>query len=355
MTHWTLVDLVALSMLQGVTAPEIRALSHQATDLEGALQLRAADITLFGSACSTLREIAADAIRRAEAMQVEVLPWYDERVPQRMRTVIDPPAVLWVRGTLPTATIPCIGVVGTRACTVNYGMPVTKAFVQQWVDAGCAIISGLASGVDTVAHEATLAAKGNTVAVIASGIDRVGPVRARHLAENIVERGGAVVSEYRCGQAALPPFFPQRNRIISALSDAVVVIESGRTGGSLITAEFAQRQGRPLYAVPGPVTSSRSAGTNALLRDQRARALCDANQLLDDLGMFTLAKAAPPPLSKRELDVVHAIEGGESSLDVIAERCATPPHVLLPLLLDLELRGVLRQVPGGRFAIASWG
>lgn len=354
MTHWTLTDLVALSLLQGVTAPEIRALTAQTQDLEGALQLRDAESTLFGSACTTLRQIAHDAIARAKAIHVEVLPWYDERIPDRLRTVMDPPAVLWVRGTLPERTTPCVGVVGTRACTINYGMPVTKAYVEQWVDAGCAIISGLAGGIDTVAHETTVHANGATVAVIASGIDRVGPLRAKRLAESIVDAGGAIVSEYRCGQAALPPFFPQRNRIISALSDAVVVVESGRTGGSLITAEFAGRQGRPLYAVPGPVTSTRSAGTNALLRDGRARALCDASQLLDDLGVQRLALAAPMPLSATERCVVDAIEGGDCSVDVLAHRCSIAAHALLPVLLQLELRGVVRQLPGGRFAIASW-
>jgi DNA processing protein len=352
MTPWTLTDLVALSMLQGLTVVELRALSTTTQDLEGALHALASDTTLFGTPADALREIADGAIRRAAASDVAVIPWYDERVPLRMRDATDPPLVLWVRGSIPAATTPCIGVVGTRTCTVNYGMPVTKAFVERWVDAGCAIISGLASGVDTVAHEATLSAGGMTVAVIASGIDRVGPLRARRLADSIVDHGGAIVSEYRCGQAALPPYFPQRNRIISALSDAIVVVESGRTGGSLITAEFARRHCRPLFAVPGPVTSSRSHGTNALIRDGLARAVCDANDVLSALGVTQLPLEKPLPLTDLEQRVLRAVEGGDASVDVIAARCTITTSATWPLLLDMELRGIVRQLPGGRFAVA---
>lgn len=353
MTPWPITDLVALTLLQGLTAADIRMLATATDSLEGALQLRAADATLFGTPCEALREIADGAIRRAAAMDVQVLPWYDERLPQRMRDVVDPPAVLWVRGPLPDIATSCVGVVGTRMCTVNYGVPVTKSFVERWVDAGCAIVSGLAGGIDTVAHETTLAARGVTVAVIASGIDRVGPLRARRLADAIVEHGGAIVSEYRCGQAALPPFFPQRNRIISALSDAIVVIESGRTGGSLITAEFARRHRRPLYAVPGPVTSSRSQGTNTLLRSGHARALCQADDVLDDLGMTRLPLVAASPLTDPERRIMQAIEGGDASVDVIADRCSATTASTWTMLLDMELRGLVRQLPGGRFAIST--
>ncbi|MBU3741371.1 MAG: DNA-protecting protein DprA [Candidatus Kapabacteria bacterium] len=353
MTHWPITDLVALTLLQGLTAADIRMLATTTDSLEGALQLRAADATLFGTPCQALREIAEGAIRRAAAMHVQVLPWYDTRIPQRMRDAVDPPAVLWVRGPLPDTSTTCIGVVGTRTCTVSYGAPVTKAFVERWVDAGCAIVSGLAGGIDTVAHETTLAARGVTVAVIASGIDRVGPLRARRLADAIVDHGGAIVSEYRCGQAALPPFFPQRNRIISALSDAIVVVESGRTGGSLITAEFARRHRRPLYAVPGPVTSSRSQGTNTLLRNGHARALCTADELLDDLGVTRLPLGSTLPLTDPERRVMHAMEGGDASVDVIAERCNASTAAMWTMLLEMELRGLVRQLPGGRFAICT--
>jgi DNA processing protein len=349
MNTWPLVDLVALSLLKGITTADLMRLAAQHPDLQGALASLDADASLFGTPTEALREIAHDALHRAERIGVRVLTWSDAEMPRRVAHIPWPPALLWVRGNLPSITTPSVAVVGTRAATMQYGAPVTRSYVHAWVEAGCAIISGLAGGIDTVAHEATIDRNGCTVAVIASGIDRVTPTHARRLADRIVDHGGAVVSEYRCGQAALPPFFPQRNRIISALADAVCVMESDRRGGSLITADFARLHGRPLFALPGPVTSTRSAGTNALLRQQLAMAMDSADVVLDALGVQRLSLAADAtPLTDLERRLLHVIEGGEVSVDVVAARCDVEASVAWSTLLQMELRGLVRQLPGGR-------
>lgn len=346
---WPIVDLVALSLLKGITAADIIRLATTCVDLDAALGAIDADVQLFGTPTEALREIADAAMQHARAQDVQVVPWHDDRMPPRVRGIPWPPALLWVRGTLPPSERPSIGVVGTRAATHQYGAPVTRSYVGTWVDAGCVIVSGLAAGIDTVAHETTLARGGITLAVIASGIDRVTPTHARRLADGIVDHGGAIVSEYRCGQAALPPFFPQRNRIISALSDAVCVMESDRKGGSLITAEFARLHGRTLYALPGPVTSTRSAGTNMLLRQGLARALDVPDVVLDDLGVQRLhLDVAAKPLTDLEQRILDTIEGGEVAIDVVAMRVGVNAAELWSVLLQMELQGHVRQLPGGR-------
>lgn len=255
--------------------------------------------------------------------------------------------IVYVRGALPPESMPCVGVVGTRACTTQYGKPVTDALMKRWVEHGLAVISGLANGIDTLAHEATVRNGGVTVAVIASGIGRITPRHAQRLADQISQHNGAVVSEYPYHVAALPPYFPARNRIISGMSDAVVVIESNATGGALITAEFARQQGRPLYAVPGNITSSRSRGTNELLASGQARVLVDAETLLTELGLEQ--PTTPPRTIPQEL---WFLGGDPLGIDAVAREWECSAAEALARLFQYELAGLVRQLPGSRFVAA---
>jgi DNA processing protein len=349
-TTWPLADIVALASLRALEAAHVIARVSTMTSLEDALQQQA---SLLDDGLDALRRHAAAALDKAERNGTHVITWWHDAYPQRLRGIDAPPALLWVRGTLPANDVPAIGVVGTRACTAQYGKPVTERLVDEWVDSGCAIISGLAAGVDTVAHERTLRQRGVTVAVVASGTDRISPRSAAFLADRIVESGGAVVSEYRCGQAALPPFFPQRNRIISGLSDAVVVAESAIRGGALITAEFARKHGRALFAVPGPITSTRSAGTNALIAKGHAIMACTATDVTSHLGLGRLVReplATFAASSPQQQAIVDVLDGGAMHIDAIATLVGTNVGTALVLLLELEIAGVVFQIEGLRFA-----
>ncbi|MFN6113893.1 MAG: DNA-processing protein DprA [Bacteroidota bacterium] len=327
-------EIVALRLIARLHNDDIRQLCRDCHDLDDALQR-------LGRHPMDLPERAAEQIERCKQLGVAVLAWHDPQYPTRLLDIASPPAVLFVRGSLPEPARPMLAIVGTRSCTIHYGKPVTEVLVESWTQRGAVIISGLAHGIDTVAHETTVRMRGSTVAVIASGIDRITPIVAQRMADRIVEGGGCIVSEHPCGVAALPPAFPARNRIISGMSDAVVVVESKRRGGALITADFARQQQRPLYAVPGPITSSRSEGCNALIADASARMLTCA----DDLRELPKWSAQRPAFESIDgLDT-----GTPRHLDEIAMHWNCSASETMRRLLDLELEGRITRLPGNTF------
>jgi len=356
-TSWPLLDIVALTFVRSFTAAHVLMHASTHSDLESALD---GDRELFDALPSSpstafaLREQAASLLDQCERCSARILTPFDTNYPIGLRTALPMPAVLFVRGVLRKA--PCIGVVGTRRSTDGYGRPVTTMFVRTWSKAGATIVSGLATGIDTFAHTATLDAGGHTIAVVACGVDRVTPSSAMWLAERIIDHGGAIVSEYRCGMKAMPGYFPVRNRVITALSDAVVVVESAEKGGSMISADFATKQGRALYAVPGPITSTRSAGPNALIRTRQAVCLQSAEQLLDDLGLSRSAMlpfAPPITYSPIEQQIVQACTAGARTADALASVTGLAHGDILATLLGLEFRGLIRRLPGQHFELIS--
>jgi len=207
------------------------------------------------------------------------------------------------------------------------------------------IVSGLARGVDSAAHRGALAARGTTIAVLGSGVDVVYPPEHAPLADEI-SASGVVVSELAPGASPLPQFFPQRNRIISGLVRAVVVIEAGEKSGSLITARLALEQGRDVLAVPGNVLTGRNRGAHGLLRDG-AKIVESADDIFEELGMAPAGSTAVQAIAD---PILQCLTPGEpSDLDVISERTGLSPTRLLPRLFELELRGVVARVGGGRF------
>lgn len=343
MNVWSVYDVVALSRLGKLTNAERIALIQQHACLQEAL-------ASIGASDLGLTDHAAFIVDTAAAEDVQIVPYGTEAYPQRLLLLEQPPLILYVQGTLPPAMQPSIAVVGTRTCTVQYGKPVTEMLVKSWTERGCTIISGLAKGIDTLGHETCLRHGGCTVAVVASGLGRISPTSGKRLANTISSHGGAAVSEYPFHVAALPPYFPARNRIIAALSDAVVVVESKDTGGALITASFAERQGIPVWAVPGPITSSRSVGTNALIASGNARILTSAQSLLDSLT--PQIHPSPLPKSLREPHI-HVSEWGADAVTVdeaaMLWKCSIAEAMVR--LFDLELDGQVRQLPGGRYQV----
>ncbi len=296
-------------------------------------------------------------LREAEERGISIVTQADEDYPAPLRNIYDPPLLLYVWGKLEARDRHAIGIVGSRRST-HYGTNVTKKLAFQIAHAGFTIISGLARGIDTTAHEAAIAANGRTVAVLGSGLGKLYPPENLSLAQKIAEGHGAVVSEFPLNTPPDQQTFPMRNRIVAAWSRAVLVTECPLRSGSLITANLAAEYGRPVFAVPGPIDKPTSMGCNQLIREG-ATLVADGSHLLDDLGELpfqqesTSAQEAPsdqPQLPEEEAKVLAAVTADDQPVDRIIERSGLPAHVVSATLMKLEIRQLVRAFPGFRYS-----
>ena len=296
-------------------------------------------------------------MRRLEERGVEVVTIDQAAYPARLREIYGAPPLLFVRGRLPPAEAPLLSVVGTRQATA-YGRAVTERIVGELAGQGVWIVSGFARGVDTHAHRAALEAGGRTLAVFACGLDTIYPPENGDLADGIL-RAGALLTELPLGARPEARNFPARNRIVAGLSAATLVVEAGERSGALITAEFALAQGRDVLAVPGPITSPRSVGTNRLIQDG-ARLVQSAEEVRAELGLGTAAQketqlrlAELMPLDPDEQAVVARLAAEPLLTDDLAHALGRPIQVLQATLTMLELKGYVRQVAGLNYLIHS--
>lgn len=317
----------------------------------------------------TLREWAAhfdlpgeeERIRRSGT---EFVVAADPTYPRLLREVHDPPIGLYRRGRTPAGQR-CIAIVGSRR-TTQYGLTVAHAFAAELTRAGFCIVSGLARGIDTAAHEGALAAGGSTVAVLGCGIDRVYPPENLGLQRRI-EAAGAVLSEFPFGRPTDRQSFAMRNRIVSGMSEAVIVVESGVSGGAMITARFAGEQGRLLFAVPGRVDQPTSAGCHQLIRDG-ATLLTTVDELLSELSYLDglHPRAGPPPkppgatvppsLDAEARALLERLrDGAMLGPDALAEAAGLPVAQVCAALLRLELTRLVVRHPDGTFEAAGPG
>jgi len=275
--------------------------------------------------------------------------------PRQLREIHAPPIVLYVWGELIERDQHAIAVIGSRR-TTHYGMESAKKLSYQLAYAGLTVISGLARGIDTAAHQGALAAKGRTIAVIGSGLSKLYPPENAALAEKIRSGNGAVVSEFSMEIEPDRQTFPMRNRIISGWSHGILVVEAGLNSGALITVSQALEQGRSVYAVPGQINAPSAQGSNRLIQ-QGAKLVMDANDLLDDLQILLpetkpspeAAVRALPLLTADERRVYDAIETTETSIDAIATKSELPSGTVSSVLLRLELKRLVKQLPGKYF------
>ncbi len=260
-----------------------------------------------------------------------------------------PPGSLYVRGRLPRAQ--GIAVVGTRRMDA-YGRACVELLVPEIVRFGLPVVSGLALGIDGIAHETTLAAGGTTVAVIGSGVDNASIYPRAHasLAERIIASGGAVVSEYAPGTPSLPFHFPQRNRLIAALSQAVLVIEAPKKSGAMITARLALEMGRDVWAVPGPITHPNAEGPNELIKNG-ATPITAADDIAAALGLAPRQTALPlkDALTPEERILLEKMAVGCETPDALARALGRGVPAVSATLTALELKGAVRTVGGGRY------
>jgi len=280
-----------------------------------------------------------------------IVSYWDPAYPVLLKSITYPPVLLFVWGTLQKRDAVSVSIVGTRHHTI-YGKISAELFSSYFANRGIVVTSGLAYGIDTIAHNAALAAGGITYAVVASGLDCINPDTSDKNARNIVDSGGAILSEYKCNIKALPPYFPQRNRIISGISKATIIVESAFKGGSLITASFAFDQGREVYAIPGNISSEKSLGTNLLIKKNIANIAVSPEFVFEDLG---LAKDSKDSLFARTPVVYHdstekkiheSLSFEPKHIDDIASELLIDLPLLLAKLLDMEFKGIVRQLPG---------
>ena len=287
--------------------------------------------------------------------QVSCLTWRDPVYPALLREIDASPPVLYLRGTLAEADRFALGVVGTRNFD-SYGQQVTERLVTDLARGQVTIVSGLALGIDALAHSAALEAGGRTIAVLACGLDVVYPARNRELARRICESGqGALLSEYPLGVRPESGNFPARNRVISGISQGVLVIEAGEKSGALITAEFANKQGREVFAVPGGIFSSRSCGANKLIRDG-AHLVLEVKDILDALNLFMLPQqmevqqALPENAEERALLALLSHE--PIHIDELILASDLPAPSVSATLTMLELKGLVKTLGSTQFVLA---
>ncbi|MBI4272641.1 DNA-protecting protein DprA [Candidatus Uhrbacteria bacterium] len=279
--------------------------------------------------------------------RINVVTAQDDVYPELLRKIYDPPYVLYYRGTLPEKDRTLFGVIGARKAT-PYGLQCTHRLVPDLSTHGIGIVSGLAYGIDAASHEAALAHSGYTLAVIAGGVDHASiyPSVHRNLADRIIASGGCVLSEYPPATQPLPRQFPLRNRIIAGISQGVLVVEAAEKSGALITATCALENGREVCAVPGPITSPFSSGTNRLIKSG-AHAITQSADILSilgfDLSSDGIASSAIPTLTDAERILYDVLSREPMHLDDLIKESRLDTQVVASTLLMLEMKNLIRS------------
>ena len=352
---------VGFNIVPSIGPAKVRALLDHFGDLEtawhadsGALKQAGMDRRALYNLSRVRSQIDLDAeMAKLDKHHVTVLTWEDDAYPSLLKQIYAPPPVLYVRGTLSIDDEWAVGVVGTRRAT-SYGKQVARMLGADLARSNVTVVSGLARGIDGIAHQAALDAGGRTIAVMACGLDQVYPPEHRKLAQAIVENG-ALVSDYPLGTRPEARNFPPRNRIISGLSLGVVVVEAGRRSGALITAEFALEQGREVFAVPGNIVSRTSVGSNRLIRDG-ARMVLGVQDILEELNLTMIEHQAEAraflPADPTEARLLNLVSDDPTHVDELCRQSNLPIHEVSSTLAMMELKGMVRQVGGMQYTLA---
>lgn len=295
----------------------------------------------------------------AERLKIQVLTIFDQEYPERLKTIADPPPLLYVSGTLTKADEVAVAIVGGRRATAC-GRVITEEIARELASYGITVLSGLARGIDAAAHQGAIAGKGRTIAVLGCGIDRTYPPEHRTLRRTI-EAQGAVISELPIGAPPQSHHFPRRNRILSGLSIGVLVTEAALNSGSLITARLALEQGRDVYAVPGSVKEDACRGSNGLIKEG-AKLVERAQDIVEEIAPQLDARARarltignevpsskPAPLGAEAAVIYQALSYEPQSVDTVIATTRLTPAAVTSTLLSLELNGHVRQLPGQQY------
>ena len=347
---------VALSLVPGIGRMRLEMLLQVFGSAEAALaapykRLRAVP-GMTPAAATAVAEMSEETGRQVlEAMHKLgglVLEPLDERFPDTLREIPQAPPLLFVMGRVELLATPCVAIVGSRDHT-RYGAEVTSQLAGGLARAGLTVVSGMARGLDGLAHGAALDAGGGTIGVLGNGLGVVYPAANRRLYERVVEHG-CLLTEHPPGERPNAGSFPRRNRLISGLSKATLVVEAGDGSGALITADCALSQGREVMAVPGPITHPTSRGTNRLLQ-LGAKPILGLSDVVEEYGISAEVPqvSLPSDLSDAERMTLDALAEGASQIDEVTARMSCPPGEALAVLTSPEIRGLVKQEPGKVF------
>jgi len=352
---------VGFSLISGIGRVRLTQLENYFTSLENAWEAGPAELKRAGLDSGSIRaittwrpKISLEAeMEKLERYGVKVLICHDENYPSRLKEVYDYPPLIYVRGSLLPEDEWCLAVVGTRRATV-YGRQVTEEIVADLAQSKITIVSGLAKGIDTVAHHSALEAGGRSIAVFACGLDIVYPSENANLARRIMQQG-ALISEYPLGTKPRADNFPRRNRIMSGMSLGILVIEAGETSGALITAHLALEQNREVFAIPGSILSPASSGTNHLIQEG-AKLVRNYSDILEELNLTAVA---------HQMGLKEVIPASDTESLLLKQLCAEPIHIDevcrssgLPMptvsstLAMMELKGLVKQVGAMNYVLA---
>lgn len=357
--------LVALSLVPGLGTQRIRTLLAYLRSPIGvwkATRSQLENVPMIGT--KTIDKIltfeghdaVAQQLRAAEKIGARVVTPWDDAFPEALRQIYDPPAFFWMRGDVLPVDVRAVAIVGTRRCT-DYGKQQAYRLARDLVQHDITVVSGLAYGVDRAAHRGALDAGGRTIAVLGSGLKNVYPAKHRPMTDTIADGQGAVLSEYPLFAEGKAGHFPERNRIVSGIALGTVVVQSHAEGGSLITAQMALDQNREVFAVPGKINVSASAGSNALIQQGAAKLVTCAQDILDELrlpeGDHLTRKAAVEHVAD-SLDgdaraLYDVLTDTPIHLDVLCAQTGLSPSDALVALLQLEFDGHVRQLAGKQF------
>ena len=364
---------LALHFTSGIGSRRLLTLMQYFTTAKRAFHAAAyelLDVPGFGkevaSAMVQSREEALNDSRtqlKGVSEDTQIVTYFDPEYPTALKTIYSPPALLFIRGNANLLLEErMISIVGSRK-TSDYGRQSAREFAEGFTAEGIVVVSGFAKGIDTVAHQATYEAGGKTIAILGSGVDVIYPYTNKSFSEELIASGrGAIVSELPLGTKPDARNFPWRNRIVSGLGRATIIIESEVSGGSMITATLALDENRDVFAVPGDITRPSSGGPNQLIRESRARLASSPAQVLEDLGWAakdslqtsrrSIDKSSLSIFETKIVDVLEAA-GGPLQVDSLAERAGLDVQDILVQLLNLEFKSIVRQMAGKQFTLVG--
>jgi len=349
---------VGFNLVKGVGAVRLQALRDHFGDLALAWQAPLDALQAAGLSPKLAQRVAQvragvdldKFLTKVMAQGIEILTWEDDLYPPRLKEIDQAPPVLYVRGAIINEDFWAVAVVGTRRVSA-YGRQVAEELASFLGANGVTVVSGLARGVDAIAHLSTLKAGGRTIAVMGCGVDRIYPPEHAQLAEKIMG-SGALISDYAPGTPPDASNFPPRNRIISGFSMATIVVEAGETSGALITAQFAIDQGREVFAVPGNILALQSKGTNRLIA-QGARPMLSVRDLLDVLNLTRVTEQRLVrkvlPADETESKLMSVLTHEPLHIDEIRNQTSLPIERVSATLVMMELKGLVRQVGGQNY------
>jgi len=352
---------VGFSLIPGIGRVKFGLLENYFKSLENAWSAPPGELKRAGLDSGSIRAISSERpkISPEEEMEkidhhgVKVFTFHDEGYPARLKEIYDYPPIIYVRGNLLPEDEWCLAVVGTRRATV-YGRQVTEEVVTDLARNKITIVSGLAKGIDSIAHRSALEAGGRTIAIFACGLDRIYPAENAELARRILQQG-AIISEYPLGTRPRADNFPRRNRIMSGLSLGVLVIEAGETSGAMITANLALEQNREVFAIPGSVLSPASKGTNHLIQEG-AKLVRDYTDILEELNLTAVAQQMEMkeilPETDTESLLLKKLGAEPLHIDEVCRLSGLPVSEVSSTLAMMELKGLVKQVGAMNYSLA---